>query len=84
VPLYEYVCKECGHKSEVRQSIHNAPVIACPECRGEMRRIISGGSCFIVRGRTADKAFQPRCGKDQTCCGSATPCESPGCGGGNE
>ena len=80
MPLYEYVCEECGNKSEVRQSIHEAPVMACPECSGKLRRIISGGSGFIVKGLADIKALQPRCGRDQTCCGSATTCESPGCG----
>ncbi len=80
MPLYEYVCEECGNKSEVRHSIHNAPVIVCPVCSGKLRRIISGGNGFIMKGQAGSETLQPRCGRKQTCCGSETPCESPACG----
>lgn len=80
MPFYEYVCEECGHRSEFRQSIHDAPLMACPECSGKLRRLISGGNGFIVKGLTGGEALQPRCGRDHTCCGSAAPCDSPGCG----
>ena len=84
MPLYEYVCEKCGHKSEFRQSIHDAPVMACSKCSGKLRRIISGGSGFILKGLAADGALQPSCGREQACCGSRTPCESPGCGSGGK
>jgi putative FmdB family regulatory protein len=79
MPIYEYVCENCGHKSEYRQSIHDAPREACQECSGKLRRVISGGSGFILKGADNSDFVQPRCGKNQTCCGSSTPCESPHC-----
>jgi len=82
MPIYEYACQDCGHRSEFNQSMHDAPIEACPECRGKLSRIISGGSGFIVKRSPNLEADRPRCGKDQTCCGSASPCESPHCGSG--
>jgi putative FmdB family regulatory protein len=82
MPIYEYACEKCGSRSEFNQSIHDVPIGACPECRGKLSRIISGGSGFIVKGSSNLEVARPRCGKDQTCCGNVSPCESPHCGSG--
>lgn len=40
MPLYEYRCRECHHRFEVRQSVHD-PHPECPECHStEVIRII--------------------------------------------
>jgi len=36
MPIYEYACQDCGHRSEFNQSMHDAPIEACPECRGKL------------------------------------------------
>jgi putative FmdB family regulatory protein len=79
VATYEYICEECGYYFEVSQSMNDAPLNNCPECKGKVRRKISGGSGFIMKGTEYQKTVQTRCGNDQTCCGSTIPCESPGC-----
>jgi putative FmdB family regulatory protein len=79
VPVYEYICNDCDRKFEINQSMQDPPVEICSECKGTVRRIISGGSGFIVRNAGSKLAFQPRCGKTETCCGSKTPCETPSC-----
>lgn len=79
MPTYEYICGDCGRRFEIPQSINDAPLDTCPECNGVVRRVISGGSGFIFKGNSFDNAVQTRCGKEQTCCGSKTPCETPGC-----
>ncbi|GAB4411871.1 MAG: hypothetical protein Kow00106_06340 [Anaerolineae bacterium] len=40
MPLYEYQCTECGVRFERQQHFGDAPVAACPECGGEVRRLI--------------------------------------------
>lgn len=44
MPVYEYKCRECGHKFELRRSLtdsHNAPV-KCPRCgKSETERVYS-------------------------------------------
>jgi putative FmdB family regulatory protein len=40
MPLYEYECKVCGVRFERRQHITDNPVKACPECGGEVHRLI--------------------------------------------
>ena len=32
MPIYEYECKDCGHKMEALQKISDAPLTDCPEC----------------------------------------------------
>jgi putative FmdB family regulatory protein len=41
VPLYEYQCKQCGHRFEKIQSFSAADEKECPVCKGELERLIS-------------------------------------------
>ena len=50
MPTYEYECNECKHRFEEVQSIKAEPLKVCPECGGESRRLISGGTGFILKG----------------------------------
>jgi putative FmdB family regulatory protein len=40
MPLYEYECKACGMRFERRQHFTDDPVKTCPECGGEVHRLI--------------------------------------------
>ena len=70
MPTYEYVCTECGDRSEVVQSIADAPLTTCTVCGGTLRKVFSPvgivfkGSGFYrtdSRGKPAkaDKAKKP-------------------------
>ena len=41
MPLYEYRCKKCGHHFEKIQSFSAPDEKECPECKGEVERLIS-------------------------------------------
>lgn len=41
MPLYEYQCKKCGHRFEKIQKFSDEPEKVCPECLGEVERLIS-------------------------------------------
>jgi putative FmdB family regulatory protein len=41
MPLYEYRCKQCGHRFEKIQSFSAEDVKECPVCKGEVERLIS-------------------------------------------
>ena len=32
MPIYEYVCDDCGHELEALQKLSDAPLVNCPEC----------------------------------------------------
>lgn len=46
MPVYEYVCKACGHHLEVSQSFKDEPLSECPVCAGPLRKVF--GSIGIV------------------------------------
>ena len=41
MPLYEYQCKQCGHRFEKIQSFSAPEEKVCPACGGEVERLIS-------------------------------------------
>ncbi len=51
MPTYEYVCRICGHQFEEFQSMTEKPLEDCPKCKGELKRLISGGAGVIFKGR---------------------------------
>jgi putative FmdB family regulatory protein len=83
MPTYEYKCKKCGYLFEVSHSMITKHEVSCPQCRSEAKRIITGGSGFIIKGSSSNKLSAShgiKCGKEQTCCGKTTPCETRPCG----
>jgi len=51
MPTYEYTCNYCSHYMEAIQSIKDDPLKECPNCKTEaLKRLISGGSGFALRG----------------------------------
>jgi putative FmdB family regulatory protein len=40
VPIYEYVCKKCGHKFEKIQKFSDAKIKKCPECGGAVEQTL--------------------------------------------
>lgn len=50
MPTYEYKCKKCEHLFELFQSMSDDPVKTCPECKGEVERLIGAGAGLIFKG----------------------------------
>ena len=44
MPLYEYLCKKCGHKFEKLRKFSDPPIKKCPECRGAVEQLISSSA----------------------------------------
>ena len=40
MPLYEYQCMDCGVRFERHQRFQDAPIRTCPECGGQVQRLI--------------------------------------------
>jgi putative FmdB family regulatory protein len=82
MPTYEYRCDECGYLFELNHSINENPAVFCPKCKSQSRRLITGGSGFIMKGsgsKYSGETQGTKCGKEQTCCGKSTPCETRPC-----
>lgn len=41
MPTYEYACRSCGHRFDQVQSIHDDALSVCPECGGDLRKVMS-------------------------------------------
>jgi len=50
MPTYDYICKKCDHTFEYFQAMSDTPLENCPECKGKVRRLVSGGSGLIFKG----------------------------------
>ena len=40
MPTYEYLCKTCSHRFEIQQKMTDDSLTTCPECGGNIRRIL--------------------------------------------
>jgi putative FmdB family regulatory protein len=49
MPIYEYVCLKCNREHEIIQKFSDRPIANCPECGGEMKKLISNTS-FVLKG----------------------------------
>ncbi len=49
MPIYEYLCQKCNKELEVVQKFSDEPLTTCPECGGELKKLISASS-FILKG----------------------------------
>ena len=49
MPIYEYLCKACGKKTEAIQKFSDPPLATCPNCQGDLAKIVSKTS-FQLKG----------------------------------
>lgn len=62
MPLYSYKCKKCNHIFDIQQPITEDPLKECPECNGEIFRMIGKnvgiqfvGSGFYINDTNSSK-----------------------------
>lgn len=69
MPTYDYKCSECKHTFEYFQSMTSEPLSKCPQCGGNLKRIIGTGSGPIFKGSgfyQTDYKSKPNKSKDST------------------
>lgn len=49
MPIYEYECDDCRRRCEVIQKFNDEPLSKCPECGGNLHKLVSQSS-FILKG----------------------------------
>jgi len=66
LPLYEYQCQPHKHRFEVRHGVNESPVTSCPECGGEVRRVIhpvgivfKGSGFYATDARSSSGSSKP-------------------------
>lgn len=50
MPTYEYKCIDCGFIFDQFQSMKDEPLKTCPECSGNVKRLIGAGAGPIFKG----------------------------------
>jgi len=78
MPVYEYKCKNCRYRFELKQSFNDNsnddPVVTCPRCGGNAKRIFSpvsiifkGSGFYTTDSRQAkDKTSKPEVKPDSS------------------
>ena len=50
MPIYEYVCNNCGHYLEALQKLSDVPLVFCPECGDATLRKQVSAAAFRLKG----------------------------------
>lgn len=50
MPIYEYVCEQCGHGLEALQKLSDSPLSDCPECESAALKKKISASGFRLSG----------------------------------
>lgn len=50
MPVYEYECPACEKVFEVQQRISDDPVESCPDCGGQVKKLVSMSSFHLKGG----------------------------------
>lgn len=50
MPTYDYKCTNCNYTFEYFQPMSAEPLKECPNCKGELKRIIGTGAGPIFKG----------------------------------
>lgn len=50
MPMFDFVCKSCGHEIEDKYTSRSNTVVACPQCGAEMSKKVSAPSNFECKG----------------------------------
>jgi len=66
MPLYEYECESCGVRFERRQHMEDEPIKTCPECAGDVHRLIQpvgiifkGSGFYVTDNRAKSSTATP-------------------------
>lgn len=70
MPIYEYLCEQCGKRSEVLQHLSNTPLTVCDACGGSLRKLVSapsfqfkGSGWYVTDYAKGDKSAAGAAGK---------------------
>ena len=50
MPIYEYICKDCGHELEVLQGFRDSPLTECSACSAQALRKKLSAAAFHLKG----------------------------------
>lgn len=72
MPIYEYLCTQCGERTEIKASVaekEKGLKVACPRCGSKKMAQVFGG--FITLSSSQKESNLPACGPQ---CGPGCSC----------
>ena len=83
MPIYEYVCGECGHQLEKLQKMSDAPLTECPACgKPALTKQVSAAGFRLSGGGWYESDFKSGDRKNMADSGKSESTPAPACGGG--
>lgn len=88
MPIYEYVCKKCGHEQEALHKVDEKPRLACDECGAKpLSRMVSAAGFRLSGGGwyetdfKSDKKRNLAGDKNEAASSACAPagCDKPAC-----
>lgn len=84
MPIYGYVCRDCGHRFDVLQKISDEPLVHCPDCgESTLQKELSapkfrlkGGGWYETDFKTGDKRNLHGGDSDTKAGGSSKPSDA--------
>ncbi len=73
MPIYEYECTECGHRTELLQRHGDPPLESCSECGSPVRKLFSAPA---VQFKGSGWYVTDYAGKGKSATPSSTPAKS--------
>lgn len=59
MPIYEYVCRDCGHELEALQRLSDAPLTDCPSCQTQsLQKKVSAAGFRLAGGGWYETDFK--------------------------
>lgn len=83
MPTYDYRCERCGYTFEIFQGMLEKKLTDCPECGGDLRRLIGPGAGIVFKGSGfyqtdyRSKEYRERAKGERPASGDATPAKGP-------
>ena len=87
MPIYEYLCDDCGHALEALQKISDTPLLACPACnKDKLKKKISAPGFRLSGSGWYETDFKSKNQKnlakgDSADSSSSTKSDKPAAGG---
>lgn len=80
MPIYDYVCANCGHEVEVKHSIPGRGPATCSECGGPMKKAIAAPAVHFKGSGWArkERSGSPKPGRPEAGASSPAAAESSG------
>ncbi len=66
MPVYEYECQECERVFELQQRIADEPLKQCPECDGQVKKLMSMSSFQLKGGGWYADGYSSTSGKEKS------------------